>query len=255
MKKWTSIFSSIVLLLICFTSAQAKPPVVVKVTKGEATITMLEGKADVICMGQKEARFLKNHDLIRAGCEVSTGADSRVEMVLPDKSLIRFASKTKFKLVQADTGEDGKRAVEVSVTMGKVWTNVRKSLPGRDDKYEISCQNAVAGVRGTIYRMDVEGDQSALVKVYDGEVRVAGGLRKQQPAASATEPPKPVSGPTVIEGPEPVSMEEWMYIVKSMQQISITSDGQARKPREFLESEDMDDWVKWNKKRDKRSIK
>jgi ferric-dicitrate binding protein FerR (iron transport regulator) len=255
MKKWMSIVSSIVLLLICFTSAQAKPPVTVKMTKGEAKITMLEGKADVICAGQKEARYLKKHDFIRAGCEVSTGAGSRVEMVLPEKSIIRFAEKTTFKLVQADTGEDGKRAVEVSVTVGKLWTNVRKSLPGRDDKYEVSCQNAVAGVRGTVYRMDVEGDQSALVKVYDGEVRVAAAPGKQQPAVSAVGPPWPVSGPAVIEGPKPVSMEEWVYIIKSMQQIAITSDGQAQEPKEFLESEDMDDWVKWNKKRDKRSSK
>ena len=250
MKKWVPIVSSIVLLFICFTSAQAKPPVTVKMTKGEAKISMLEGKADAICTGRKEALSLKKNDLIGAGCEVSTGAGSRVEMVLPDKSIIRFAEKTKFKLVQADTGEDGKRAVKVSVTIGKIWTNVRKTLPGKDDKYEIACQNAVAGVRGTVYRMDVEGDQSAQVKVYDGEVRVAGVPRKQQPAVPAVGPPKPVAGPTVIDGPKPVSMEEWVYIVKSMQQIPITSDGQAQKPEAFTESDDMDDWVKWNKKRD-----
>lgn len=255
MKKWMSIVYSIVLLLICFTSAQAKPPVSVKIMKGEAKIIMLQGKADVICTGQKEARYLKNYDRVGAGCEVSTGAKSLVEMVLPDKSIIRFAEKTKFKLVRADTDEEGKRAVEVSMTVGRIWTNVRKSLPGRDDKYEVSCQNAVAGVRGTIYRMDVEGDQSAQVKVYDGEVRVAGVPKKHKPAVPVVGPPKPVSGPIVIEGPKPVSMEEWVYIVKSMQQISITSDGQAQKPEEFTESEDMDDWVKWNKKRDEKSIK
>jgi ferric-dicitrate binding protein FerR (iron transport regulator) len=253
MKKWIKIVSSIVLILICFTLAQAKPPVTVKMTKGEAQITALKGNAEVICAGQKEARYLKTNDFIGAGCEVSTGAASRLEMVLPDKSIVRFAEKTKFKLVQVDTGEDGKRMIKISVPIGKIWTNVRRTLPSGDDKFEISCQNAVAGVRGTIYRVNVEGDQSALVKVYDGEVSVAGVSRKQQPAVSTVGPPKPVSGPTAIEGPKPVSMEQWVYIVKSMQQISITSDGQAREPEDFAESsEDMDNWVMWNKIRDKK---
>jgi hypothetical protein len=254
-KKWISLVSAIVILLICFASVQAKPPLAVKMAKGEAKITMLYGKADVICAGQKEVRYLKNHDLIGAGCEVSTGADSRLEMVLPDKSIVRFAEKTKFKLVQVDTSEYGNRAIKISLPVGKIWTNVRKSLPGRDDKYEISCQNAVAGVRGTIYLMDVEGDQSVLVKVYDGEVRVAGVPKTQPLAGSAVGPPKSVSGPTVIEGPKPISMEEWVYIVKSMQKIHIASDGRAGKPEAFTESEDMDDWVKWNKIRDQKHYK
>ncbi len=255
MKKLMSIVSLTLLLLICLTSAQAKSPVIVKMTKGEAKVTTLQGKAEVICAGQKETKYLKKHDLIGAGCEVSTGPESRAEIILPDKSIIRFAEKTKFRLVQVDTGEDGRRAVKVSVAVGKIWTNVRKSLPGGNDKYEISCQNAVAGVRGTIYRMDVEGDQSALVKVYDGEVRVVAASGKHQAAVSAVGPPMPVSGPTVIEGPKPVSMEEWVYIVKSMQKIHIASDGQARAPEKFTESEDMDDWVKWNKSRDQKNLR
>lgn len=255
MKKWMPVVSLIVLLFICLTSVQAKPPVTVKITKGEAQITALKGKAEIVCAGQKTARYLKTHDFIGVGCEVSTGADSRLEMVLPDKSIVRFSEKTKFKLVQAEIGEDGQRSMKISVPVGKIWMNVRKSLPGRNDKFEVSCQNAVAGVRGTIYRMDVEQDQSAIVKVYDGAVSVAGVPRNLQSSVSSAEPPKPISGPTVIEGPKPVSMEEWVYIVKSMQQISINSNGQAKEPNEFTESEDMDDWVKWNKQRDIRSRK
>jgi hypothetical protein len=253
MKKWIKIVSSIVIMLICSTAAQAQQPMTVKMTKGAAQITALKGEAVMMCAGQKAARNLKKYDRLDAGCEVSTGADSRVEMVLPDRSIVRFAEKTKFKLVQSDISKDGKRAIKISVPIGKVWSNVRKALWGRDNKFELSCQNAVAGVRGTVYRLDVESDQSALVKVYDGEVAVQGvPQQKQQSSIPAFGPPQPVSGPTAVSGPKPVSMEQWVYVVKSMQQIRITSDGQAQEPKDFSEDEDRDDWVKWNKKRDER---
>lgn len=253
MKKWIKMLSSVVVVLICAMSAQAQQPMTVKMTKGEAQITAIKGNATLMCAGQKEARHLKKNDRLGAGCEVTTGADSRLEMLLPDRSIVRCAEKTKFKLVQSDISKEGKRAIKMAVPIGKIWTNVRKTLWNRDNKFEVSCQNAVAGIRGTVYRLDVEKDQSALVKVYDGEVAVQGvPQQKQQSTVPAFGPPQPVSGPTAVSGPKPVTMEQWVYIVKSMQQIEVTSDGQAGKPKDFTEAEDMDDWVKWNKQRDER---
>jgi hypothetical protein len=49
-----------------------------------------------------------------------------------------------------------------------------------------------------------------------------------------------------------VTMEEWVVIVKAMQQISISSQGVASKPQDFDPKADADDWVKWNQERDKR---
>ena len=229
--------------------AYAKPPLTVKMHKGEAKVTALEGTAQAFCLGQKKARYLKIEDGLKSGCEVSTGENSRLELVLPDNSMIRFAENTRFKLLQADVDNTGERDVKISVTLGKVWSNVRRALGGKGG-FELSCENAVAGVRGTIYRMDVEADKSALVKVYDGEVNVAGVKSPQQLSAKVSGAPKSVSGPQVIAGPKPVSMKEWVYIVKSMQQIHIKSNGKAEEPKDFTEDEDRDAWVDWNKARD-----
>lgn len=47
-------------------------------------------------------------------------------------------------------------------------------------------------------------------------------------------------------------MEEWVEIVRAMQQISISAAGVPGKPRAFTEAEDRDDWVDWNRAQDER---
>jgi len=244
---------ALISFILCMfaTYAYSKPLITVKTLKGEAKVTVLEGMAQAFCPAQKKIIYLKIEDILKAGCEVSTGEKSRLELTLPDNSIIRFAENTKFKLLQAHVDDTG-RDVEISVTMGKIWSNVRKFLGGKG-RFEVSCENAVAGVRGTIYGMDVEADKSAVVKVYDGEVSVAGVKKSPNhlsPIVSGA--PKTVSGPKVIAGPKPVSLEEWVYIVKSMQQIHIKSDGKAEEPKAFTKEEDRDSWVDWNKARDNR---
>jgi len=253
MRRTLSIICALAFLWVWYPAAQAKPPLAVKMVKGEAQVTSVKGTVEAVCPGQKNVRSLKTNDRIQAGCEVTTGAGSRLELLLPDKSVVRFAERTAIKLISADISEDGRRNVGISVGVGKIWMNVRKSLQGGGDKFDVSCQNAVAGVRGTVYRMDVENDQSAVVKVYDGEVNVAAPAKTGSMPGYASGPPKPVAGPTKVPGPKPVSMEEWVYIVKSMQQIQISADGKARAPKTFTEADDTDAWVKWNKKRDKES--
>jgi hypothetical protein len=250
MKKSMQIMVSLLVLCIFSTYVYAKPPVTVKMTKGEARVTVLEGTAQAVCPGQKGVRSLRINDLLKSGCEVYTSEKSRMELLLPDNSITRFADNTRFKILQVDAGDAGKRDVKIFMTMGKIWSNVRKALGGKGG-FEVSCQNAVAGVRGTIYRMNVEDDKSALVKVYDGEVAVsAAAAAVKEQKAPVVGPPQPVAGPTKVAGPKPVSMDEWVYIIKSMQQIRIKSDGRAEEPKDFTEVEDRDAWVDWNKSRD-----
>lgn len=250
MKKSMQIVLGLLFLCIFSNYVYAKPPVTLKVTKGEAKITALEGTAQTICPGQKGLRKLNINDLIKTGCEVNTGEKSRMELLLPDNSIVRFAENTRFKILQVSAvNAENRRDVKIFVTIGKIWSNVRKALSGKGG-FEVSCYNAVAGVRGTIYRMNVEDDKSALVKVYDGEVAVASASKASEQKAPVAGPPKPVAGPTQVAGPKPVSMEEWVYIVKSMQQIRIKSDGKAEEPKSFTIEEDRDEWADWNRVRD-----
>jgi len=248
---------TILLLLLVFApySAQAENKALEIEIKGDtAEVTLLEGKAELIKKGMIKAQPLMLGDYIAHGDRISTTKGSRVELKLPDNSLIRFDEVTTFEIVSVEFDKKTKqRNINVNMVLGKTWANVSKIF-GQRGRFAVSTKTAVAGVRGTIYRVNVEKDNSVLVKVYWGEVGVSSAPRKE--AAEGPVPimkPTKVLGPHPVAGPHPVSMEEWTYIVKSMQQIIVRPDGTATKPMPFLASEDLNDWVRWNQERDNKT--
>jgi len=217
-----------------------------------AVVTALDGKASVFNKGERTGKPLKKRDKIRKGQEVKVGEKSRIEIKYPDGTVMRFAERSTIKIddIAYDSKTQSKK-VKVDLGGGKLWANVKKLFTS-DSKVEVKTVNAVAGVRGTVYRVNVDEDNSAMVKVYDGSVAVAGVQKEAAKTSGQFSAPVPVAGPTPVPPPyHEVSMEEWTVIVKSMQQITISPQGVASKPQDFTPQQDMDEWVKWNQDRDK----
>jgi ferric-dicitrate binding protein FerR (iron transport regulator) len=218
----------------------------------EATVTMIVGTARVYAAGSKTGHVLKKGDMLRKEQEVRTADKSRLEIRFPDDTVMRLAERSFLKMNQLSFDKKTEnKSVKVELGVGKLWAKVRRLLTA-DSSVEVRTSNAVAGVRGTVYRVNVEEDKSALVKVYDGTVYVAKPPKEEVKTGEGTTKPHEVSGPHKVTPPfHEVSMEEWTAIVKAMQQISISPQGVPSKPQNFDPQADSDEWVRWNQERDK----
>lgn len=241
-----------VLMMLFPRAGWAKKPTMIAIGNGQAKVTCLVGTATVNSEGQWQVRSLAVGSILRQGDQVKTGLKSRLEIILPDGSFMRFAENTDFTVQNIDCSQkEKKRTVRFKLTLGRTWASVKKLFFGLRPKTEIATTNAVCGVRGTVFRVNVNDDQSALVRTYEGEVNVSKGVgqapeKQRQTIGHAVKVP----GPRPVPGPHRVSMEEWTYIVRSLQQIHISGDGVATKPEAFTPEEDRNDWVDWNKERD-----
>ncbi len=220
---------------------------------GQAEVTQLTGAATLERKGLPQSVALEAGQTLAAGDFVKTGPGCRLEIVMADKSVVRFDENSSFELTALNTDPAQERNVNVRMYLGKVWSRVAKRLT-RKGRFSVSSRTCIAGVRGTVYRMNVASDDTSVVKVYTGEVQVDGSKGVSGPSG-ATAPkalgkPTSVSGPTPVAGPKPVTMEEWTYIVKSMQQIVVRPDGSATKPFSFDPRKDMIDCVRWDHSRD-----
>ncbi len=239
------------LLFPCWASAKNNA-VSVELEGGKAQVSLLQGSASIVKKGMTKAQPLAQGDLLSGGDRVTTGKNTRIELKLPDGSYLRYDEQTTFELTSVDFDKkQNQRNISVRMILGKAWARVARLFGGRGP-FELSTRTAVAGVRGTVYRMNVEKDNSVTVKVYWGEVIVNSRPRDaaEIKPSKIMEPTK-VLGPYPVPGPHPVSMKEWTFILKALQQINIRPDGSVTKPFRFSIKDDLNDWVRWNQERDR----
>ncbi|NCC24863.1 MAG: hypothetical protein EOM25_06655 [Deltaproteobacteria bacterium] len=215
---------------------------------GSAAVSFLEGSA-VLVVGDETSPLEVNH-LVEAPATVRVGPESRMELTLADKSVLRFSAGTEFTLISADYA-DRKRKVDVDVALGDCWAKVQ-GLLGEESTFLVNSPTAVAGVAGTVYRLRVNLDLFSNYFVYDGEIEV--GYRPVSPSVGSSpseSQPTRVQGPTRVPGPHEVSLEEWLVIVAKGYQFSIAPDGSYAPPKPFDTQKDKEDpWVAWNLERD-----
>lgn len=222
----------------------------------QAEVTHLQGRAEVLAKGETAWKPLRVGSTLSMEDEGRTAEKSRVEIRLPDRSIMRFDQKTTFKMKNLlFDAQDGSREIQIQVPVGKTWANVRKAF-GPKKVFEVASANAVAGVRDTVWRMNVATDQSTLIRVYEGTVEVYSPFVKPdyKPEEGGFKAPREVRGPQEVPRPyQEVTREQWEQIVLTqMMQVVIPAAGKPDAPTPFQPEEDQrDEWVRWNQQRDR----
>ncbi len=222
-------------------AAAPAPAGTVSFVAGDATRTA-GGKAQKLAVGSA----------VFEGDALETQKRTRLEVKLADGSVLRLGPSSKADVQAASFGKSvEERKVTAKLLVGKVWANVAKAVGG-EQRFEVRTENAVAGVRGTTFRVDASTDRSVVVKVYSGTVAVASGTiprpehQGPQPVQAGAKPER-----RQIAGPQAVTREQWERIVTSMMAVRVSAAGEATEPEAFaVASVGEDEWEEWNRGRD-----
>jgi hypothetical protein len=215
------------------------------------TVTFVAGDATRAAAGKTEK--LSVGSAVFQGDVLDTQKRTRLEVKLVDQSVLRLGPSSRVAVQNAAFGKSvEERKVSAKLLVGKVWANVARAVGG-EQRFEVQTENAVAGVRGTTFRVDAANDRSVVVKVYSGTVAVASGPipRPEHQGAGKTEVTGGKPARRQVAGPQEVSREQWERIVTSMMEVRVSSEGVPTDPQTFaLASAGQDEWEEWNRTRD-----
>lgn len=196
---------------------------------------------------------LKKKRKVPPGSFVKTGEGARLELKFPDGSVVRVGPSSMVHITASGFDPKSKEVqAEANVVSGQVWANVSK-LVGSEARFQVKTQNAVAGVRGTVFRVNIDRDKATVVKVYNGAVAVSNSpFFTNQGKESAGVGPIRSDRKEIAPPFQEVSKKEWEQRVEKMMQVRVGPDGVMTKAASFtLEEEKKADeaeaeWVNWN---------
>lgn len=199
----------------------------------------------------KEWNKAQLDEAVKEGEWLKTETESRCELTIVDGTVIRIDENTNLQIEGLEAEGDPIIKVKLNVPIGRIWTNVKKLSKG--SKFKVKNPVVVAGVRGTVYSMDVLPDSSARIKVYKGKVAVSNEpLKKRMEQKQGFGKVKQVPGPHQVQGPHKVTLEQWFVIVKAQQEMWISKTGKySVKSFSIKKDIEKNEWVKWNTERDK----
>ncbi len=185
---------------------------------GTGTRTGKDGKKEDLKVGT----LIQLEDSIKATKGV-------LKFELNDGSVIALNEGSELKINKAEfEGQERKGDGFLGfLKSGSLWTNVKKAVGGAP--FQVETERAVAGVRGTIFRIDadalVKGAKVSIVHVQDGIVRVNPSAQLKKQMAKGV---KKVAGKgerKEVAGPQEVSADEWEKRFADLQKGQIITVG------------------------------
>jgi len=140
--------------------------------KSEARIKFSIGFAQVMPNKKTAWTNIRPDMSIYQGDRLRTTLNSRIELEMPDGTIIKINENTTFDVKEIKTvEEDNEDKMSFTLWAGNIWAQFKKIVGGRQ-KREIESPSAVVAVRGTILDMNVDMNKTTRVRVMEGRVAV-----------------------------------------------------------------------------------
>lgn len=209
MKKQVMAFAFLALLALgaAMPGAWAKAPVA-------GTVTVVEGKPQVLRQGSASYAGIKKGDYVYDGDSVKTGADDKIALLFVGGAETRINNNSEFRI---DSAADASKPTSLFSKLGQAWTELVHGA-NRVQPIEIHTPIAVCAVRGT--QADVNVGQNMTVKVYEGHVDVSNDKGKQSMVAGQISQVAEGSAPSAARAMLPSERGSWQNAVapKDIQQ-------------------------------------
>ena len=223
-------------------------------------VTYIDGQVRRQPIDEENWREAPVNTDVLSGDKVRTYRESKAELDFEDLGFIGLAPRTIVDVVKLyQESKEKQIETEIHLAQGEIWATVDEE---KETSFDITAPITAAAITGTILRMHVDIDSTTQMKVYQGEVHITNAPKKKAqmkpqsliPGDTPREVPGPqeVPGPTEVPGPHEVSVEEWLYIVKAMQQVTIDKQGKVVSKGRFTanDRDEQSNWVQWNHTRD-----
>ena len=248
--KMNKIFLVLLILFIVGTSAGllSQQP---DSTDKKGLVTYTNGRVKKKQMEKDDWINAEKNTPVNSGEQVRTYKKSRAELELLQLDIIRMAPETTIDIVKLyEETKDKVKETKLNLQQGDIWAKL--SEKNSKMTFDITTPVAAAAITGTVLRMGVAQDSTTELKVYKGEVRVSNAVTQPLNSQKGIGKPTEVPGPHEVPGPREVTVEEWYFIIKEMQKISISKSGVVQYVGEFglNDADEQTDWVRWNLNRE-----
>ncbi|BDV42923.1 hypothetical protein GURASL_18460 [Geotalea uraniireducens] len=148
----------------------AIPVELLKGTPVAGIITFVRGGATLAGTGGNR-QPLRLDERVGEGARIVTGADGAAEITFPGGSSVLLRNDSELQLVRSRAKGEFHLLRELRLGLGRVISRIRQAT-GREQRHLIITPSAVAGARGTTYRVSVDRDALTRSEVLDGTVVV-----------------------------------------------------------------------------------
>ena len=212
------------------------PSIVHDLKKGEEETFMkaivLQKIGQAFVRTGSEKRELHTGDVLQGQLAFFVEVGSEIDLSLANGVRLHIKENSTLDLEKAVLKKDGNTYVKMNLSKGGILASIDKTTQNSD--FAVVTPTAVAGVRGTVFQVDLNEDQSTRVSVLNGAVLVQGRWKDSHPVILEEK-----TGARLQEGkpvqPEPVQVEELANLEQKDQTLKEKEESVGATIRHFTD--------------------